>query len=223
MTGIPTQTADVGARDRRVREAPLRAVGQRQAAAVLHQPDGAVPRPGLARRSTTPSSTATRCAPRRSRSTASAWCMPSWKHIMNYESDAMTPDEMVEATYDAALGINRVKAEAGIIDPATATLTEKRIDRGAGRRCDASTRSWRARSSAASPRSWRSRRSSTGSPSRPCARRRELNWPARRALKHVAAAPVCSSARMSLTCSEPGEARSRPPSPTSTRGRGASA
>jgi B12-binding domain/radical SAM domain protein len=54
--------------------------------------------------------------------------LPSWKHIMNYESHAMSPDEMCDATYDAAIGINRVKAAAGIIDQATATLTETRID-----------------------------------------------------------------------------------------------
>ncbi len=54
--------------------------------------------------------------------------MPSWKHIMNYESHAMSSDEMCEATYDAAMGVNRVKAAAGIIDPATATITEARIE-----------------------------------------------------------------------------------------------
>jgi len=54
--------------------------------------------------------------------------LPSWKHIMNYESHSMSPDEMCEATYDAAIGINRVKADAGIIDQATAALTETRID-----------------------------------------------------------------------------------------------
>ena len=54
--------------------------------------------------------------------------LPSWKHIMNYESHAMSPDEMVAATYDAAVGINRVKADIGIIDPATAVITEKRIE-----------------------------------------------------------------------------------------------
>ena len=53
--------------------------------------------------------------------------MPSWKHIMNYESDSMSPDEMCDATYDAAVGINRVKADLGIIDPATAAVTEQRI------------------------------------------------------------------------------------------------
>jgi B12-binding domain/radical SAM domain protein len=53
--------------------------------------------------------------------------LPSWKHIMNYESDAMSPDEMVEATYDSAIEINRVKAEAGIIEPVAAARTERRV------------------------------------------------------------------------------------------------
>lgn len=53
--------------------------------------------------------------------------LPSWKHIMNYESDSMGPDEMVEATYEAGLAINRVKGEAGIIDNATMITTETRI------------------------------------------------------------------------------------------------
>ncbi len=54
--------------------------------------------------------------------------MPSWKHIMNYESEAMSPDEMVDATYDAGLMVNRIKAEGGVIDAATATTTERRIN-----------------------------------------------------------------------------------------------
>jgi len=53
--------------------------------------------------------------------------LPSWKHIMNYESHSMNPDELVEATYDAAIGINRVKADIGVIDPVTAARTEARI------------------------------------------------------------------------------------------------
>jgi B12-binding domain/radical SAM domain protein len=63
---------------------------------------------------------------------------PSWKYIMNYESDAMPPDEMVEATYDAAVGLNRVKADIGIVDAKTAAQTEVRIDhaREAMRRID---------------------------------------------------------------------------------------
>lgn len=52
---------------------------------------------------------------------------PSWKHILNYEPDGMTRDEMVDATYEAAIGINRIKAEVGITDEATARQTEQRI------------------------------------------------------------------------------------------------
>jgi hypothetical protein len=52
---------------------------------------------------------------------------PSWKHIMNYESHAMTPDEMVDSTYEASILINRAKAERGIIPSATADDTERRI------------------------------------------------------------------------------------------------
>jgi B12-binding domain/radical SAM domain protein len=64
--------------------------------------------------------------------------LPSWKHIMNYESDAMTPDEMVDATYDAAISINRMKGENGVIDLAASLRTERRIDeaRVAMRRID---------------------------------------------------------------------------------------
>ena len=51
---------------------------------------------------------------------------PSWKHIMNYESDAMSSAEMVDVTYEAGLGLNRVKARVGIIDQATADQTETR-------------------------------------------------------------------------------------------------
>lgn len=53
--------------------------------------------------------------------------LPSWKHIMNYESVYMSADEMVEATYDAALDINRIKGEHGILDPGMAAATDKRI------------------------------------------------------------------------------------------------
>lgn len=53
--------------------------------------------------------------------------LPSWKHIMNYESEYMTVDEMVDATYDAARDINRIKGEHGIIDAAASQKTDKRI------------------------------------------------------------------------------------------------
>jgi B12-binding domain/radical SAM domain protein len=52
---------------------------------------------------------------------------PSWKHIMNYESHAMTPDEMVDSTYEASVRINRAKAASGIIAPSVADDTERRI------------------------------------------------------------------------------------------------
>ena len=53
--------------------------------------------------------------------------LPSWKHIMNYESTYMSTDEMVDATYDAALDINRIKGAHGIIDAGMAAATDKRI------------------------------------------------------------------------------------------------
>lgn len=52
---------------------------------------------------------------------------PSWKHILNYVPDAMTTDEMVDSTYEAAVGLNRVKARVGAVDPATAAATERRV------------------------------------------------------------------------------------------------
>ena len=53
--------------------------------------------------------------------------LPSWKHIMNYESTYMSVDEMVDATYDAALDINRIKGQHGIIDQATSAGVDQRI------------------------------------------------------------------------------------------------
>jgi len=53
--------------------------------------------------------------------------MPSWKYIMNYESTAMTADEMVDATYEAGFKLNRVKGELGVIDAESAARTEARI------------------------------------------------------------------------------------------------
>ncbi len=53
--------------------------------------------------------------------------MPSWKHIMNYESLSMDSDEMCDSTYDAALDINRVKGTGGVISRAAMVSTERRI------------------------------------------------------------------------------------------------
>ena len=53
--------------------------------------------------------------------------LPSWKHIMNYESVYMSNDEMVDATYDAALDINRIKGEHGILERDMSLATDARI------------------------------------------------------------------------------------------------
>lgn len=57
--------------------------------------------------------------------------MPSWKYIMNYESDAMSTDQLVEVTYEVARKINRIKGQGGIVDSATAETTDKRIAQAA--------------------------------------------------------------------------------------------
>jgi len=53
---------------------------------------------------------------------------PSWKYILNYETEWMTRDEIVYTTYEAGRRLNRLKAEFGLIDPKTAESVEKRIE-----------------------------------------------------------------------------------------------
>jgi B12-binding domain/radical SAM domain protein len=52
---------------------------------------------------------------------------PSWRYIMNYESDAMSKGELIDATYQAAIGVNRAKAAIGAIPADQAPQTEARI------------------------------------------------------------------------------------------------
>ena len=52
---------------------------------------------------------------------------PSWRYIMNYESDAMTPAELVDSTYQAAIDVNRVKVDVGVLTEQAAATTETRI------------------------------------------------------------------------------------------------
>ena len=113
--------------------------------------------------------------------------LPSWKHIMNYESDAMTPDEMVDATYDAGLAVNRVKANAGIIDEVTAERTEARIWQalGAMRRIDGildGPEPLRA------PALWALKEEFERVSQSTVCEKSELNWPRTVELKHVTAA-----------------------------------
>ncbi len=53
-----------------------------------------------------------------------AMLSPSWKYMLSYETKWMTRDEIVESTYDAAIRLNRIKAEHGIIKPDEATHLE---------------------------------------------------------------------------------------------------
>jgi len=55
---------------------------------------------------------------------------PSWKYMLNYETEWMSRDEIVASTYDAALAFNRLKAEHGLITPDVAEDVESRA-RGA--------------------------------------------------------------------------------------------
>jgi hypothetical protein len=53
---------------------------------------------------------------------------PSWRQIMNYESDSLPAGELVDSTYQAAIDVNRVKALVGAVDPVVCAKTERRIE-----------------------------------------------------------------------------------------------
>jgi len=55
---------------------------------------------------------------------------PSWKYMLNYETEWMTKDEIVTSTYDAALAFNQLKLEHGLIAPKVAAGVQARA-RGA--------------------------------------------------------------------------------------------
>ncbi len=52
---------------------------------------------------------------------------PSWKYILNYETDAMTRDEIVEATYEAAARLNKLKLEYRLIEESLCADIDYRI------------------------------------------------------------------------------------------------
>jgi B12-binding domain/radical SAM domain protein len=56
-----------------------------------------------------------------------ALVQPSWKYVLNYETEWMSRDEIVAATYEAALRFNRMKARYGLISQTQANATEARI------------------------------------------------------------------------------------------------
>ncbi len=53
---------------------------------------------------------------------------PSWKYILNYETEWMSRDEIVYSTYEAGKRLNRLKAQFGLIDPKTAASVEGRLE-----------------------------------------------------------------------------------------------
>ncbi len=56
-----------------------------------------------------------------------ALVQPSWKHVLNYETEWLNRDQIVDSTYEAGLRLNRLKARYGLLDPAQAQRTEARI------------------------------------------------------------------------------------------------
>jgi len=56
-----------------------------------------------------------------------ALVQPSWKYVRNYETKWMSRDEIVAATYEAALRFNRMKSSYGLIPQTQADATEARI------------------------------------------------------------------------------------------------
>jgi B12-binding domain/radical SAM domain protein len=53
---------------------------------------------------------------------------PSWKYILNYETEWMSRDEIVYSTYEAGKRLNRLKAQFDLIDPKTAKSVEIRLE-----------------------------------------------------------------------------------------------
>lgn len=56
-----------------------------------------------------------------------ALLQPSWKYALSYETRWMSRDQIVDVTYEAALRLNRIKADFGLIDRRTSQLVEERI------------------------------------------------------------------------------------------------
>jgi len=53
---------------------------------------------------------------------------PSWKYILNYETQWMDRDAIVYSTYEAGKRLNRLKAQYGLIDAKTTEAVERRIE-----------------------------------------------------------------------------------------------
>jgi B12-binding domain/radical SAM domain protein len=53
---------------------------------------------------------------------------PSWKYILNYETEWMNRDQIVYTTYEAGKKLNVLKLRFGLIDQKTADAVDRRID-----------------------------------------------------------------------------------------------
>jgi B12-binding domain/radical SAM domain protein len=58
-----------------------------------------------------------------------ALSQPSWKYVLNYETEWMNRGEIVASTYEAGLRLNAIKARHGLIDRRQAEAVEKRIQK----------------------------------------------------------------------------------------------
>jgi hypothetical protein len=56
-----------------------------------------------------------------------AMLAPSWKYALNYETEWMTRDEIVDCTYQAGLKLNRLKLKYGLIGDDSFKATEEKI------------------------------------------------------------------------------------------------
>jgi B12-binding domain/radical SAM domain protein len=56
-----------------------------------------------------------------------ALVQPSWKYVLNYETEWMNRDQIVDSTYEAGLRLNRLKARYGLVEATQAERTEARI------------------------------------------------------------------------------------------------
>ncbi|HEY3345451.1 MAG TPA: radical SAM protein, partial [Anaerolineaceae bacterium] len=52
---------------------------------------------------------------------------PSWKYVLNYETQWMNRDQIVASTYEAGRRLNLIKGEFGVIDAKLAEQTDERI------------------------------------------------------------------------------------------------
>jgi len=56
-----------------------------------------------------------------------ALVQPSWKYVLNYETQWLNRDQIVDSTYEAGLRLNRLKAHYGLVELEQAERTEARI------------------------------------------------------------------------------------------------